>query len=103
MYTYTAIKLVREHAMESVNDNTHTHTHTHTPTEVLIPNLVNLDIGDRSGKTALHHAAYNGHTELLSLLMLKGATVKAQDKRDKTPLHLAAFNGVCCVDDVLHV
>ena len=61
--------------------------------EALIPVLGSLDIGDRSGKTALHHAAYSGHLEMLSLLQLKGANVKAVDKREKAPLHLAAFMG----------
>ncbi len=61
--------------------------------EALIAHLAHLDIGDRSGKTALHHAAYNGHLDMVSLLMLKGANVKAVDKREKTALHLAAFMG----------
>ncbi len=52
-----------------------------------------LDVGDRSGKTALHHAAYNGHIEMVSLLLVKGCNPKAVDKREKTPLNLAAFMG----------
>jgi len=66
---------------------------TYCPPEVLIPIVVNLDVTDRSGKTALHHAAYNGHLEMLSLLQLKGASVKAMDRKDRTPLHCAAFMG----------
>ena len=62
-------------------------------TEILIPHLGNLDIGDRTGKTALHHAAYNGHLEMLSLLLVKGANVKAVDRKEKTALHYAAFMG----------
>ena len=62
-------------------------------TELIIGYLANLDVGDRTGKTALHHAAYNGHVEMLSLLLLKGANVKAQDRSERTPLHYAAFVG----------
>ena len=61
--------------------------------EVIIEYIANLDVGDRTGKTALHHAAYNGHVEMLSLLLLKGANVKAQDRSERTPLHYAAFMG----------
>ena len=62
-------------------------------TEVIIEYLVNLDVGDRTGKTALHHAAYNGHVEMVSLLLLKGASVKARDRCERTPLHYAAYMG----------
>lgn len=65
------------------------------PAEVLVPIVINLDVTDRSGKTALHHAAFNGHLEMLSLLQLKGANVRAMDRRDKTALHFAAFMGMC--------
>lgn len=60
---------------------------------MIIEYIVNLDVGDRTGKTALHHAAYNGHVEMLSLLLLKGANVKAQDRSERTALHYAAFTG----------
>ena len=56
--------------------------------------LANLDVADRTGKTALHHAAYNGHVQMLSLLLLKGASVKTTDRSDRTPLHYAAFHGL---------
>lgn len=36
--------------------------------------------------TALHHAAYNGHTQTVLLLIERGATVDARDFEGKTPL-----------------
>ena len=35
-----------------------------TPVEAIIAHLVNVDIADRTGKTSLHHACYNGHAEV---------------------------------------
>ena len=62
--------------------------------EVIIPMVINLDVTDRSGKTALHHAAFNGHLEMLSLLQLKGANVRVVDGvGGQDPLHFAAFIG----------
>ena len=50
-------------------------------------------MGDRSGKTPLHHAAYMGHTEMIALLLVKGANVKAADKKERTALHFASIMG----------
>ena len=36
--------------------------------------------------TALHMAAYNGHTEIVDYLLKKGATVDCRDRDKKTPL-----------------
>ena len=83
------------HAMFADCTCIHVHTCMYIPhlSEVIIGYLANLDVGDRTGKTALHHAAYNGHVEMLSLLLLKGANVKAQDRTERSPLHYAAFVG----------
>jgi hypothetical protein len=48
---------------------------------------------DEDGKTALHHAALQGHAELVSLLVAAGAEVEARTKQGRTPLALAAFAG----------
>ena len=50
-------------------------------------------MGDRSGKTPLHHAAYMGHAEMVALLLVKGANVKAADKKERTALHFASVMG----------
>ena len=50
-------------------------------------------MGDRSGKSPLHHAAYMGHAEMVALLLVKGANVKAVDKKERTALHFASIMG----------
>lgn len=50
-------------------------------------------MGDRSGKSPLHHAAYMGHAEMVALLLVKGANVKAADKKERTALHFASIMG----------
>ncbi|KAL4235703.1 Transient receptor putative cation channel subfamily A member 1 [Mactra antiquata] len=54
------------------------------------PNIINET--DGNGLTALHIAAQNGHTKIITLLMQKGAYV-TKDDMDNSPLHLAAANG----------
>uniref|UniRef100_A0A914X0S8 Uncharacterized protein n=1 Tax=Plectus sambesii TaxID=2011161 RepID=A0A914X0S8_9BILA len=52
-----------------------------------------VDKGDRLGRAPLHHAAFNGHIEMVELLMAKGANLDARDKRERRPMHWAAFAG----------
>jgi hypothetical protein len=55
---------------------------------------------DRKGWTPLHLAAYNGHVEIIRLLLLNGAEVNAKNNRGRTPLYCAALNGHI---DILHL
>ena len=32
--------------------------------EIIIANLTTVDLADRSGRSCLHHAAYNGHVQV---------------------------------------
>ena len=45
---------------------------------------------DRAGRTALHNATINKHTELVRLLISSGANANVRDKAGWTPLHFAA-------------
>lgn len=36
--------------------------------EALVPLLSNVNVSDRAGRTALHHAAFSGHLEVISSL-----------------------------------
>ena len=38
--------------------------------EALVPLLSNVNVSDRAGRTALHHAAFSGHLEVILLLIL---------------------------------
>jgi len=44
---------------------------------------------DNRDRTALHHAAREGHTEIARLLIAQGADVNAKDRTGDTPLHTA--------------
>ena len=61
----------------------------------LLESGASLAIKDKDGRTPLHIAAYQGATEMVQLLLAKGAD-RSRDVRDneyKTPLHLAADKG----------
>ncbi|MCG8339694.1 MAG: ankyrin repeat domain-containing protein [Cytophagales bacterium] len=55
---------------------------------------VDMRAGELAGReTALHKAAYAGHTKAVELLVERGATIDAADNRGKTALHDAASEG----------
>ena len=57
-----------------------------------------LNLPEDDGLTPLHLAAENCHTNVVVLLLEKGAKIGVQAKDNETPLHLAAQEG--CVDVV---
>ena len=46
-----------------------------------------------AGNTALHEAAYNGHSKVIELLLSHGANRESTDLYGSTALHVAAMNG----------
>lgn len=46
-----------------------------------------------TGFTCLHHAALNGHSQCVMLLLAHGASMNAMDFKGSSPLHLAAWAG----------
>ncbi|CAG0895818.1 unnamed protein product [Cyprideis torosa] len=48
---------------------------------------------DSSGYTVLHHAALNGHQEVVKLLLEHDASTNMVDHKGSSPLHLAAWTG----------
>lgn len=53
------------------------------------------------GRTPLHYAATQGHTMMVSFLLMHKAQVNARDSHGVTPLHLAAYKGAHEVLDLL--
>jgi len=52
-----------------------------------------IDAEDNNGRTALHEAAYEGHTTTVEILIALGAKVNVKDKKKNTPLHDASHKG----------
>lgn len=51
------------------------------------------NVQDTSGYSALHHAALNGHTGIVRLLLEHDASPNIIDSKGSSPLHLAAWSG----------
>jgi ankyrin repeat protein len=66
--------------------------------EELSKNPGDLNLPDDAGLTPLHLAALHCHTNVVMLLLDKGANVNRKATDDATPLHLAAQEG--CGDAV---
>lgn len=53
-----------------------------------------IESRDSEGRTALHVSAWQGHEEMVGLLLTEGsAGVNACDNENRTPLHSAAWQG----------
>jgi ankyrin repeat protein len=88
------VKLLLEHGADPNIQNKDGHTPLHWAASKgrddhgADPNIQNKD-----GHTPLHAAAYNGHVEVVKLLLGYKADPNAKDKDSRAPLHWAALNG----------
>lgn len=77
-----------EQACESLVSSLQAYNGHHQALEVLLQSLVDLDIRDEKGRTALDLAAFKGHTECVEALINQGASIFVKDTVTKrTPLH----------------
>lgn len=53
------------------------------------PLIVDINVENLLGKTALHKAAYNGHDGIVELLLKNGADPKLTDNDGKKPIDYA--------------
>ncbi|XP_073795697.1 ankyrin repeat and SAM domain-containing protein 1A isoform X10 [Danio rerio] len=81
-------------AGSSGNVGTGGHSSSHTLSSLLsIWRGPNVNCVDSTGYTPLHHAALNGHSEVVELLLRNEALTNIADNKGCFPLHLAAWKG----------
>lgn len=56
---------------------------------------------DQFGQTALHIASFEGHVDIVKLLIKKMAHLSIQDKNGWTPLHSASSSGNLQICEIL--
>lgn len=55
--------------------------------------VVQLDLADNSGRTALHMASHDGQTSALAEILGRSVDLDIRDERGETALHAAASSG----------
>ncbi|CAG2162780.1 unnamed protein product, partial [Oppiella nova] len=61
--------------------------------KTLLRNNANVEIEDRDGDRAVHHAAFGDEPGVITALAQSGADLNARNKRRQTPLHIAVNKG----------
>lgn len=69
--------------------------------KVLMKYDVNMDIEDKDGDRAVHHAAFGDEPAVIELLFSGGCDLNARNKRRQTPLHIGVNKGHVGVVKVL--
>ncbi|OQR82989.1 hypothetical protein ACHHYP_15210 [Achlya hypogyna] len=58
---------------------------------ILLAHGANVNVGDSTGNTGLHKAAYLGHAECVKLLLSHGADPRLENKMHQTAFDLASL------------
>lgn len=61
--------------------------------KVLIKHSVNMEVEDKDGDRAVHHAAFGDEPAVIEMLHRGGADLNARNKRRQTPLHIGVNKG----------
>jgi len=60
---------------------------------VLVRNGCDLEIEDKDGDRAIHHAAFGDEPNVIEQLHAGGCDLNARNKRRQTPLHIGVNKG----------
>lgn len=61
--------------------------------KVLLKNGADVEIEDKDGDRAVHHAAFGDEPAVVEVLAQSGCDLNARNKRRQTPLHIAVNKG----------
>lgn len=61
--------------------------------KILLKNNADVEIEDKDGDRAVHHAAFGDEPTVIDVLARSGADLNARNKRRQTPLHIAVNKG----------
>lgn len=61
--------------------------------QVLLRHAVDVEIEDKDGDRAVHHAAFGDEAAVIEILAKAGADLNARNKRRQTSLHIAVNKG----------
>ncbi|KAK6353489.1 hypothetical protein TWF696_005452 [Orbilia brochopaga] len=77
------------------------HGHTRCVELLLQEKYIAVEKRDYLGNSALHSAAYCGHTQVVDVLLARGAGTDAKTWQDETTLHMAAMKGHIEIVEIL--
>lgn len=70
--------------------------------ELLIEQGCDLELEDKDGDRAVHHASFGDEAAVIEILSKAGADLNVRNKRRQTPLHIAVNKGhLCSVETLL--
>ena len=72
-----------------------------SPGEIKHDKSTNINAQEEMGCTALHFAAFEGHTDLVRLLLQHDANVSVRDNNGRTALHFTAAKGYVKIAELL--
>ena len=85
--------ILRKSSNVNLRANIESHLHLFQVIRLLLRRCAELEIEDKDGDRAVHHAAFGDEPAVMELLAHAGADLNARNKRRQTALHIAVNKG----------